>query len=67
VAEITIYHKGHTRTDGAFAHGEHDPKSISHMSRYAPRMSQALKYHIWAQLSLGYTYMTSIKQFGGNV
>jgi hypothetical protein len=25
------------------------------MSRYAPRMSQALKDHIWAQLSLGYT------------
>jgi hypothetical protein len=24
------------------------------MSRYAPRMSQALKDHIWAQLSLGY-------------
>jgi len=23
--------------------------------RYAPRMSQALKDHIWAQLSLGYT------------
>jgi hypothetical protein len=24
------------------------------MSRYAPRMSQALKNHIWAQLNLGY-------------
>ncbi len=24
------------------------------MSHYAPRMSQALKDHIWAQLSLGY-------------
>ncbi len=34
---------------------EHDPKSISRMSCYAPRMSQALKDHIWAQLSLGYT------------
>ncbi len=29
VAEITIYHKAHTRIDGSFAHGEHDPKSIS--------------------------------------
>jgi hypothetical protein len=55
VAEITIYHKAHTRTDGSFAHGEHDPESISRMSRYAPRMSQALKDHIWAQLNLGYT------------
>jgi hypothetical protein len=25
------------------------------MSHYAPHMSQALKDHIWAQLSLGYT------------
>jgi hypothetical protein len=25
------------------------------MSHYAPRMSQALKDHIWVQLSLGYT------------
>jgi hypothetical protein len=24
------------------------------MSFYAPRMSQTLKYHIWAQLNLGY-------------
>jgi len=55
VVEITIYHKAHTRIDGSFAHGEHNPKSISHMSHYAPRMSQALKDHIWAQLSLGYT------------
>jgi hypothetical protein len=55
VVEIIIYHKAHTRTDGSFAHGEHDLKSISCMSCYAPRMSQALKDHIWAQLSLGYT------------
>jgi hypothetical protein len=55
VAEVTIYHKAHTRIDGSFAHGEHDLESISHMSRYAPCMSQALKDHIWAQLSLGYT------------
>jgi hypothetical protein len=46
VAEITIYHKAHRRTNGSFAHGEHDLKSISHMSCYAPRMSQALKDHI---------------------
>jgi hypothetical protein len=55
VAEITIYHKAHTRIDGSFTHGEHDPESISRMFRYTPRMSQALKDHIWAQLSLGYT------------
>jgi hypothetical protein len=55
VAEITIYHKAHTQIDGLFAHGEHDLESISHMFRYAPCMSQALKDHIWAQLSLGYT------------
>jgi hypothetical protein len=69
VVEITIYHKAHTRIDGSFAHGEHDPESIFHMSHYAPRMSQALKDHIWPQLSLGYTtkYMTSINQFGGNI
>ncbi len=69
MVEITIYHKAHTRIDGSFAHGEHDPESIFHMSHYAPRMSQALKDHIWPQLSLGYTtkYMTSINQFGGNI
>jgi hypothetical protein len=44
-----------SQTDGSFTHGEHDPKSISRMSRYAPCMSQALKDHIWAQLS---NYMT---------
>jgi hypothetical protein len=55
VVEITIYHKAHTRANGSFAHGEHDPESISCMSRYAPHMSQILKDHIWAQLSLGYT------------
>jgi len=55
VAEITIYHNAHTWINGSFAHGEHDPESISRMSRYAPHMSQALKDHIWAQLSLGYT------------
>ncbi len=54
MAKITIYHKAHTRTDGSFAHGEHEPESISRMSCYVPCMSQALKKHIWAQLSLGY-------------
>ncbi len=54
MAGIIIYHKAHTRTDGSFTHGEHDPESISRMSRYAPRMSQALKDHIWAQLNSGY-------------
>jgi hypothetical protein len=55
VVEITIYHKTHTQIDGSFAHGEHYPESISLMSHYVPHMSQALKDHIWAQLSLGYT------------
>jgi hypothetical protein len=55
VVEITTYHKAHTQTNGPFTHGEHDPKSISRMFRYAPHMSQALKDHIWAQLSLCYT------------
>ncbi len=55
MVEITIYHKAHTRIDGSFAHGEHDPESIYHMSRYVPRMSQASKEHIWAQLNLCYT------------
>jgi hypothetical protein len=55
VVEVTIYHKAHTQTDGSFAHGKHDRKSIFRMFRYAPRMSQALKDHMWAQLNLGYT------------
>jgi len=55
VAEITIYHKAHTQTDGLFAQGEHDLESIFRMFRYVPHMSQTLKDHIWAQLSLGYT------------
>jgi len=55
VVEIIIYHKAHTRIDGSFVHGEHDSKSISRMSCYAPCMLQALKDHIWAQLSLAYT------------
>jgi hypothetical protein len=38
VAEFTIYHKAHTRTNGTFAHGEHDPESISYMFHYAPHM-----------------------------
>ncbi len=55
MVEIIIYHKAHTRTNGSFAHREHDLESISHISRYVPCMPQALKDHIWAQLSLGYT------------
>ncbi len=55
MAEITIYHKAHTRINGSFTHCEHDPKSISRMSLYVPCMSQALKDHIWVQLNLGYT------------
>ncbi len=55
MVEITIYRKTHTQIDGSFVHGEHDPKSISGMSCYVPCMSQALKDHIWVQLSLSYT------------
>jgi len=54
VIEIIIYHKVHTRTDGSFAHDEHDLESIFRMSCYVSHISQALKDHIWAQLSLGY-------------
>jgi len=54
VADITIYHRAHTRINGSFAHGEHDLESIYRMFRHAPYMSQALKDHIWAPLSLGY-------------
>jgi hypothetical protein len=53
VAKIMIYHKAHTRTNGSFAHGEHNPESIYPMFHYVPHMSQTLKE--WAQLSLGYT------------
>jgi hypothetical protein len=55
VAKITIHHKAHTQANGSFAHGEHDPKSIFHMSRYVRYMSQTLKHHTWAQLNLSYT------------
>ncbi len=54
VVKITIYHKAHTRTNGSFAHVEHNLESISCMFHHAPCMSQALKDDIWAQLSLGY-------------
>jgi len=53
VVEIMIYHKAHTWVNGSFVHGEHDLKSISCMFHYAPCMSQTLKEHIWAKLSLG--------------
>jgi hypothetical protein len=49
VADIMIYRKAHTQTNDSFAHGEHDPESISCMFHYGPHMSQALKDHIWAQ------------------
>jgi hypothetical protein len=49
-----IYHEAHTRTDGSFADGKNDSESIFRKSCYGPHMSQALKDHIWAQLSLGY-------------
>jgi hypothetical protein len=68
--KITIYHKAYTKVNRSFAHGEHDPESISCMFHSVPCMSQTLKDHIWTQLSLGYTTkqkMINIKQFGGNV
>jgi len=68
--KVTIYHKACTRVNRSFAHGEHDPESISHMFRNVPCVSQTLKDHIWTQLSLGYTTkqkMMNIKQFVGNV
>jgi hypothetical protein len=49
-----IYHKAHTQANGSFTHGEHDLESIFHMFHYSACVSQALKDHIWAQLSLGY-------------
>jgi len=44
----------HTQVNDKPTHGQHDPKLMAHMSQYAPRMSQALKDHIWTQLSLGH-------------
>jgi len=35
-------------------HGKHDLDSIVRSYFFAPRMSQALKNHIWTQLGLGY-------------
>ncbi len=54
VVEIFVYHKSHTRVNGSPTHGQHEPRSIIHMSFYALQMSQALKDHIWIYLSLGY-------------
>jgi hypothetical protein len=41
------------RINGELAHGKHDLDSIMGPSFFAPRMSQALKDHIWTQLGLG--------------
>jgi len=43
------------RINGEPAHGKHDLDSIARPSFFAPRMSQALKDHIWTQLGLSYT------------
>jgi hypothetical protein len=40
--------------NGELAHGKHDLDSIARPSFFVPRMSQALKDHIWTQLGLGY-------------
>ncbi len=55
MVEIIFYHWLHTRANGELAHGKHDLDSIAQSSFFAPRMSQALKDHIWTQLGLGYT------------
>jgi hypothetical protein len=57
VAEIISYHRLHTWANGEPVHGKHDLDSIMQPFFFAPRMSQALKNHIWTQLSLGYTVM----------
>ncbi len=58
MVEIVFYHRPHTRINDEPTHGKHDLDSIARPSFFAPRMSQALKDHIWTQLGLGY----SIKQ-----
>jgi hypothetical protein len=55
VAKIIFYHQPHTRANGEPTHDEHDLDSIAQSFFFAPRMSQALKDHIWTQLGLGYT------------
>jgi hypothetical protein len=55
MAEIIFYHRPHTRVNGELAHGKHDLDSIAQPSFFGPRMSQALKDHIWTQLGLGCT------------
>jgi hypothetical protein len=55
VAEIIFYHQPHTWANGELTHGKHDLNFIAQPSFFAPRMSQALKHHIWTQFGLGYT------------
>jgi hypothetical protein len=55
VVEIIFYHQLHTRANDEPAHGKHDLDSILRPIFFAPRMSQALKDHIWTQLGLRYT------------
>jgi len=45
--EISFYHHAHTWVNNEPKHGQHDPKSMAHMSQYVPQMSQALKDHIY--------------------
>jgi hypothetical protein len=40
VMELSYYHHAHTWVNGEFTHGQHDPKSMAHMSQYVPQMSQ---------------------------
>jgi hypothetical protein len=55
VAKIIFYHQPHTRINDEPTHGKHDLDSIVQPFFFAPRMSQALKDHIWTQLGLRYT------------
>ncbi len=55
MAKIIFYHWPHTRANGEHVHGKDSIDSIVQPFFLAPRMSQALKDHIWTQLGLGYT------------
>ncbi len=69
VVELCFYRWTHTQTNGEPTYGQRDSESSIRMSQYAPRISQSLKDHIWTQLfgTSPNKFMTSTKQFGGNV
>jgi hypothetical protein len=53
--EIIFYYWIHTWANGNPTRDACDPRSISQMSTYAPRMFHKLKESMWTQLGLGYT------------